>query len=287
MYGVGFFFKSNHCILQKLVTAVATAAPLRPHPKERGKWESAVNSSQLCNTSSGRMKLELVLYFTGSFRQIYVTCRVEYAIWERWSCSTDWWQLWDWGPVSGEQWNIHLLRREAWGHWSRERGWELNGRYCQQKCLWILISIWFLFPRTAIHLQTKATSETLSAMQSYMSHRVPHCPWHGPKLDDGLIYVPENTYSARSILNSSISRCKFTGRAAASFKIYVCFSLPLHLRVLFPAQFPWALPCNPMTRLHWGLTTQVGMPPLYTSSASQGQLGMCSASELINYDGLK
>jgi len=98
-----------------------------------------------------------------------------------------------------------------------------------------LMRIWFQFPRTAVHLQKIASLESLSAMQSYMSQGVPRCPWNSPKLDVGLIYVPESTYSAHSILNSSIPRCRFTGRAAASFKIHVCFSLPLHLRVLSSA----------------------------------------------------
>lgn len=187
---------------------------------------------------------------------------------ERWSCSTDWWQLWDWGAVTGEQWNIHLLRREAWGCQSRESRMRVKWEMLSAKVPTDLTRIWFLFPRTAVHLQKKASSESLSATQSYMPHTVSRCPRHSPKLDVGLICVPASTCPACSILNSSISRCRFAGRAAAGFKIHVCFSFPLHLRVLSSAPFPWAPPCNPTTRLHWGLTTQVGMPPLYPSSAS-------------------
>lgn len=187
---------------------------------------------------------------------------------ERWSCSTDWWQLWDWGAVTGEQWNIHLLRREAWGCQSRESRMRVKWEMLSAKVPTDLTRIWLLFPRTAVHLQKKTSSESLSATQSYMPPTVSRCPRHSPKLDVGLIWVPESTCPACSILNSSIFRCRFAGRAAAGFKIHVCFSFPLHLRVLSSAPFPWAPPCNPTTRLHWGLTTQVGMPPLYPSSAS-------------------
>lgn len=46
--------------------------------------------------------------------------------------------------------------------------------------------IWLLVPRRVTTCR-KESLESLSTPQSYLSHGVPHCPWHSTKLDVGLM----------------------------------------------------------------------------------------------------
>lgn len=85
-----------------------------------------------------------------------------------------------------------------------------------------LMRIWFLFPRAAIHLQEKKKKKSSKSLGTVVS-LVTLCHANLGIVPGLMLASPmsQKCLPSHSILNSSISRCRFTGKAAAGFRSHV------------------------------------------------------------------